>query len=161
MSLKRSDEQRKKARERKKRFQNRNRTFSVSFPNAEAQEMTIHAAKKGHAVNTYLKALVKADMHGTGYVLPNDDKLRDMAVQFRKVGTNVNQVVRHINTCREVDMQDIRQMQQLLMRLEDMVVKTMTRPLNILEVLEQHLLHNPNDYQRIRAWLHDHQGITH
>ncbi|MBI1289494.1 MAG: plasmid mobilization relaxosome protein MobC [Flavobacteriales bacterium] len=156
----RSDEKRKRARERKERFLKRNRTYSVSFPNQQARELTAHTAKKGYTVNSYLKALVKSDMEGTGYVLPNDEKLKDMAVQFRKVGTNINQVVRHINTCREVSMQDIQRMQQLLMQLEGTVVETMTLPPNILDVLKQYILNNPNDYQRIKQWFHDHQGIA-
>ena len=139
--------------ERKREYRKHNRTFSVSFPKVDASKVEQHAKAKGYSVPDLIKALIKADMVGNGYVLPNDGKLEQMVYEFRKIGNNLNQTVRFANSRRELDLKGFQQMQSLLAQLERTVVETMTLPPNVFEVLGNYLKQNPKEASRLIAWL--------
>ncbi|MCF8276178.1 MAG: MobC family plasmid mobilization relaxosome protein [Flavobacteriales bacterium] len=146
--------------ERKQEYRKRHRTFSVSLPKVEAEKVLNHAKSTGFSVPELIKALIKADMEGNGYVLPDDGKLEQMVYEFKKIGNNLNQTVRFANSRRELDLKGFQQMQELLKQLEETVIETITLPPSIFEVLKQYLEQHPDEVGRLTAWLntYDNQG---
>lgn len=139
--------------ERKREYRKRNRTFSVSFSNPEAAKVVAHATSKGYSVPELVKALIKADMVGNGYVLPDDGKLEQLIYEFRKIGNNLNQTVRFANSRRELDLKGFQQMQRLLAQLEQTVIEKLTLPPTIFDVLGDYLNQNPEEAGRLIEWL--------
>jgi hypothetical protein len=150
-----SQRHREKATERKKRFRERNRTYSLSLPKSEAKNLEQHACKKGYTVPDYLKVLVHADMHGTGYVMPSDNSLQELSLALRRVGNNVNQLTRYTHYEKGITMDEVKQFQSLLHQCEREVRETLTHPSNILDVLRNHLQTRPSDKNLIIQWLYD------
>lgn len=146
---------REKATERKKRFRDRNQTFTLSLPKKEAQGLEKHTRKKGYKVPDYLKAIIYADIHGTGYVMPSDNRLQELSLALRKIGNNANQLTRYAHYEKGITMEEVKQFQSLLQQCEREVRETLTHPSNILDVLRNHLQTRPSDKNLIIQWLYD------
>ncbi|MCF8278222.1 MAG: MobC family plasmid mobilization relaxosome protein [Flavobacteriales bacterium] len=148
---------REKATERKKRFRDRNRTFTLSLPKKEAQGLEKHAIKKGYKVPDYLKAIIYVDMHGTGYVMPSDNRLQELSLAIRRIGNNANQLTRYAHHEKGITMEEVKQFQSLLLRLESEIREAITHPANILDLLRNHLQTRPQDRNLLIQYLYDHQ----
>lgn len=145
--------------ERKREYRKAHRTFSLSFTNAEAQRIAQHVASKGYRVPDYLKQLLRIDMgEGVNYVVPNDGRLQEMALHFRRIGVNINQCVHHVNATREFTKDDLRRLQKHLMELETVVLDSIRKPKDIITVVSKHLQAYPNDRIHLIQWLYDHQA---
>lgn len=149
---------REKATLRKQRFRERNHTYTLSLPKPKAQELEHHAKKKGLKVSEYLKALTCADIHGTGYVLPRDNRLQELTLALRRVGNNANQLTRYAHYEKGITKEEIQQFQVFLRQIESEVQKALTRPPNILDLLCEHIEQSPKDRELIIQWLHDNKG---
>lgn len=152
---------REKATLRKKRFRERNCTYTLSLPKPEAKELELFASKKGIKVSEYIKALIQADIHGTGYVMPSDNRLQELSLALRRIGNNANQLTRYAHYEKGITLEEVKQFQFLLQTLEREVRDTITRPSNIIDLLREHLRERPTDLSHITQWLYDHQNPTH
>ena len=148
---------REKATLRKQRFRERNCTYTLSLPKPEAKELEHHAKKKGLKVSDYLKTLISAEIHGTGYVMPSDNRLQELSLAIRRIGNNANQLTRYAHYEKGITLQEIQQFQYLLQSLEREVRNTLTRPSNIIDLLREHLRERPADSPLIIQWLYDYQ----
>lgn len=148
---------REKATERKKQFRERNCTYTLSLPKSEAWGLEKHAGKKGYKVAEFLKTLIHADMYGTGYVLPSDNRLQELSLALRRIGNNANQLTRYAHFEKGITMEEVQRFQSLLHRLENEVREAITRPANILDLLHEHLQERPQDGSLITQWLYDYQ----
>lgn len=155
-----TDDIRKAARQRQQKFRAKNRSFTVSFLKSEAKDIEARAKRKGYSVSEYLKALAQADMNGIGYVRPQDDTLQRMILEFRAIGVNLNQVVRYVNTYREMRLEDFRALQNLLYELERKVAEHIERPPRLLDELTAYLREHPDHINRLIDWLYDHKSHT-
>lgn len=150
-------EKRKRERERKREYRSRHKTYRLSYTIETSLELNRQAGKYGKSVPQFIKAVVKAHIEGNGYVPLSENKVQDLVFQLRKVGNNLNQVVRHVNAKREVRLEDIEQMQNQLNEIENQVVKALTQPQEISEVLEEYLEQNPEKLQSLINWLNQYQ----
>jgi len=148
---------REKATLRKKRFRERSRTYTLSLPKPEAKELEHHAMKKGLKASDYLKTLIRADIHGTGYVMPSDNRLQELSLAIRRIGNNANQLTRYAHYEKGITLEEVKQFQFLLQTLEREVCDTIARPSNIIDLLREHLRERPTDLPLITKWLYDHQ----
>ena len=147
--------------ERKREYRKHNRSYTVSFPNSEAQRIAKHVASKGYRVPEYVKLLLRIDMgEGVNYVVPNDGRLQEMALHFRRIGVNINQTTHWINRNREVTKNDIQLLQKQVMELETIVLDSIRKPEDITTVLSEHLAVHPTDRTHLIQWL-EYDNQTH
>lgn len=135
--MKPTDEQLKQKRaEQKRAYRKTHQTINLSFLNEEASEIGEKAKKIGIDIPKYLKALVKADMKGKGTLLSplQERKIAEVIVEIKRVGNNINQIIRNVHTSKEVRYDDIRALQQRLSELEKNVVAILS---NQSEAVEQ------------------------
>lgn len=144
-------------RERKRRYRARHRTYSLSFTIAEAKEIEREADKYGKTTPQFIKTLVEVHLNGNGYLMHDESKLQDLVYQLRKVGSNLNQTVRHINSTREVSYKDVERLQNQLNAIENQVVKALTQPPEITQILQEYLKQNPQKLQILINWLNQYQ----
>ncbi len=71
----------------------KNRTVSLSFPNALAAQMEKEAKTCGVKLAPYLKQCIEA-YRNKSFVLPNEEDVRRLELLLQKYGNNLNQVVR-------------------------------------------------------------------
>ena len=129
----------------------------LAFPMRKPNGIAKHVASKGYRIPEYLKLLLRADMDSVKYVVPNDGRLKDMALHFRRIGVNINQTVHWINRDREVTMKDIQILQKHLMELETVVLDSLQTPKDIITVVKEHLTVHPTDRTHLIQWLYDNQ----
>lgn len=147
---------REKSTERKKRFRERNRTYSLSLPKNHVKEFEQHARKKGLKATEFLKVLIYNDIHGTGYVVPSDNRLQELSLALKKVGNNANQLVRYAHFEKGITMEEVQRFQFLLQQMEREIRDALTHPANILDLLRIHLQERPQDRNLIIQYLYDH-----
>lgn len=141
------------ARERQRKWRSKHQSFTVSFTKSEAREIEAMAKKKGYSMCEYLKALAIADLNGLSYVRHQDDSLQRMILETRAIGVNINQVVRFVNTYRELRLQDFQALQRLLAELESKVTKYIERRPLITDQLDSYLNDNPTHVKSLIEWL--------
>lgn len=144
-------------RERKRRYRASHRTYSLSFTISEAKEIEREADKYCKTAPQFIKALVEAHLNGNGYVIQDESRLKDLVYQLRMVGSNLNQTVRHINSKKEVSYKDVEQLQNQLNAIENHVVKALTQPTEITQVLQKYLKQNPAKLHTLINWLNQYQ----
>ncbi len=145
---------------RKQKYRKNHKTVSLSFSFDKAKALHEVATRHGKTPPQFLKCLLDASLHGTGYVLPNDNKLQELLLALRHIGNNINQLTRHVHEKGVITHSDIKYLQQRLMQLEKHVTIALERPPSISDILTEHLDEHPETLQSLRAWInqYDHDN---
>lgn len=130
------EELKQKRAEQKRAYRKTHQTINLSFLNEEASEIDKKAQEVGMDIPKYLKALVKANLKGeTTFLSPlQERKITEVIIEIKRVGNNINQIIRNVNTSKEVRYGDIRALQQCLTELEKNVIAMLS---NQGETIEQ------------------------
>jgi hypothetical protein len=133
--MKTSEEIREKRAEQKRAYRKTHQTINLSFLNEEAIEIDNKAHEKGMDIPKYLKALVKNDLQGKSVFLSpqQEKKIAEVIIEIKRVGNNINQLIRNVHTSKEVRYDDIRGLQQRLSELEKNVINMLSPQTEIVE----------------------------
>jgi hypothetical protein len=133
--MKTNEDIRHKRAEQKRAYRKTHQTVNLSFLNDEASEIDKKANDNGMDIPKYLKALVKADLNGKATFLSpqQEKKIADVIIEIKRVGNNINQLIRNVHTSKEVRYEDIRALQQRLTELEKNVIDMLSNPREAIE----------------------------
>lgn len=92
----------------------------------EYRQLERKARAHGRKVASFIKACVDACLE-KAYVVPDEEKVRELRLALRRIGTNVNQIARKANQA-GLDNQDIEQALNLVYELEDRVGEAFWNP---------------------------------
>ncbi|MGE0637683.1 MAG: plasmid mobilization relaxosome protein MobC [Bacteroidia bacterium] len=145
-------------RNRKKQYRSRHRSVTLSFPMDVAKNVEAKATNHGKTLPDFIKSLIAANLEGTGYVLPKDNNIQTLIIELRRIGTNVNQLVRHINSVRDISQTDITQMQKHLLEVEQQVKAALMKPQSFQDFISDYLKKHPEHLQALIDFLNDYQS---
>lgn len=133
--MKTNEDIRKKRAEQKRAYRKTHQTINLSFLNEEARDIDKKAKELRMDIPKYLKALVKADLHGkTTFLTPLQEKnIAEVIIEIKRVGNNINQIIRNVHNSKEVRYDDIRALQQRLTELEKNVIDKLSPQMEIVE----------------------------
>lgn len=134
--MKTNEDIRQKRAEQKRAYRKTHQTINLSFLNEEANEIYKKAQESGLDIPKYLKALVKANIKGMAtYLSPQQEKnIAEVVIEIKRVGNNINQLIRNVHTSKEVRYDDIRLLQQRLTELEKNVIDMLSNPREAIEL---------------------------
>ena len=115
-------------REQKQAYRKNRKEYTLTLSLEESTQLEGFATVKNMQVLEFIKSLLKAYQNNTGYILPKDNTLKELVIEIRKIGNNINQITRFINTNKRISESDIKMLQELLSQLEQIIVHTMTNP---------------------------------
>ena len=115
-------------REQKQAYRKNRKEYILILTPEQSLKVEELAIEKQMSVQEYLKALLKANSEGNGYVVPKDNELKYLVLEIRKIGSNVNQIVRHINTVKAISVHDIQRLKERLLELEHLILNSLTNP---------------------------------
>lgn len=93
-------------------------------------------------MNDFLKETLFAYLNNV-YVVPNQNQVQQLILQIRKIGTNINQIARHINSCQKVEEGQLGLIYVLLKRMELCINNRLCQPELLEERLEEVLQKQP------------------
>lgn len=122
------EEKRKRWREDKREYRNQRKEYVLILSREDARRLEVFATAKHMSPQEFIKALLGAYTGDSGYVLPADSVLKDLVLEIRRIGNNINQVARHVNADASVSLDDIRQLKRQLETVEQKIVQAVTNP---------------------------------
>lgn len=115
-------------REQKRIYRQSKKEYSLLLTISEADELQQFAKQKNMKVPTFLKSLIKAYTKNTEYILPDDNTLQNLILEIRKIGTNINQTAKYVNTNKTISQGEMDTFRSRLHDLENLIVSTLTQP---------------------------------
>lgn len=149
--------EKKKRREHKRAYRARHRTYSLSYHKDEAAVLEELASQTGQSVPEYIRAVVKAAGKGTSYVVPDGDRVQTLLLALRRIGNNINQLVRYCHGNRVVTYADLTRLQEHLSEVESVVHQTMTQPPKLTTLVEREIKKDSTVATVIRSILESHR----
>jgi len=115
-------------REQKRIYRQKRKEYSLILTNHEAAELKKFAQQKKMKVPAFLKSLIKAYSKKTEYILPDDNTLQNLILEMRKIGTNINQMAKYVNTNKTISKSEMDGFRVKLDDLEHLIVSKLTQP---------------------------------
>jgi hypothetical protein len=126
--MKHGNDKREQWRLQKQAYRKRMKEYTLIFSAEYAVKIEKYAMDKGMNVTEYFKALIGAQELETGYIVPKNSHLQDLILEIRRIGNNINQLVRYCNTNKVVSMNEISYLKQKLDELEKCIAVSLTKP---------------------------------
>ncbi len=121
-------DKRKVWRELKREYRKNRKEYTLVFSSEYAFQLESLAKEKGMLVPEFIRSLLKAYQNDTGYILPKENELKTLILEMRKVGNNINQIARYINTNKAISINEFQTLQDRLSDLEKLIVTSLTYP---------------------------------
>jgi hypothetical protein len=115
-------------REQKRIYRQKRKEYSLILTMHEAIELKKFADQKKMKVPAFLKSLIKAYSKKTEYILPDDNTLQNLILEMRKIGTNINQMAKYVNTNKTISKSEMDGFRIKLDDLEHLIVSKLTQP---------------------------------
>lgn len=115
-------------REQKRIYRQKRKEYSLILTMHEAKELKKFAQQKKMKVPAFLKSLIKAYSKKTEYILPDDNTLQNLILEMRKIGTNINQTAKYVNTNKFISQSEMDAFRVKLDELEHLIVSKLTQP---------------------------------
>ncbi|MGB0524628.1 MAG: plasmid mobilization relaxosome protein MobC [Flammeovirgaceae bacterium] len=131
---------------------------SVTLSKEEHKQIESAAKRHQIKVATFIKACTLAYLEGQ-YILPEDTKVQALELGIRKIGNNINQIVRKLHGHKYVNADDIEGMQHKLHELEALISNSLRRPERISTLLEQHIKQNPEMLTQLELFVQKQKAI--
>jgi hypothetical protein len=123
----------------------------------EATALEERASRKNLEVPEFIKSVLEASEHRACYVVPADDKLRDLLFAIARIGNNVNQIARLCNTDKQATDPRIERLQNNLVEMKAIVSKALTTPPKLESLIESEVRKNPALRQVLLTILESHR----
>lgn len=124
-----NSDKRKLWREQKQAYRKSRKEFTVIFSLEEAKQIEAYAAEKQMSVIEFIKSYVKTYKTDSEYILPKNAELKNLILEIRRIGNNINQIARYINTNKRINENDLKILEDRLSQLENIIVDALTNPL--------------------------------
>lgn len=122
------EDKRKIWREQKQAYRKNRKEYILILSPEQALIVEAMAKEKQMSVQEFIKELLKTTESSNGYVVPNDSQLKNLVLEIRKIGSNVNQITKYINTAKNVSVHDIQRLKERLTQLEYLIIRALTTP---------------------------------
>lgn len=114
-------------RERKRIYRAKHFECMIRYSIKDGDALKLKANAKNMSVQEYIKNAV-AVYDDDKYIVPKNPLIQQLILQIRKVGNNINQIVRYIHTNKRVTQSDIENLQKSLKKIEADVKDTLHNP---------------------------------
>ena len=108
------------------------------------------ASEHQQKMRPFLKACVLAYMNKS-FIQPNEEKLRKLRLELRRIGTNINQLVRFVNRTAYIDNEQINSLSNYLKEIDQKVCVVLQQPTDLKEWLSDFIQQHPNNLQKLKA----------
>jgi hypothetical protein len=115
-------------REQKRKYRQNRKEYALILTKNEAVQLKQFAQQKKMKVPAFVKSLIKAYGKNTGYIIPDDNTLQSLVLEIRKIGTNINQTAKYVNTNKAISQGDIITFRAQLQVLEHLIISTLKHP---------------------------------
>lgn len=116
-------------REQKQAYRKSRKEYALILGLNESKILEDYAKNKNMSATEFMKALIKAYQNNTEYILPKENMLRELIIEMRRIGNNINQIARFINTNKVLSLHDFKMLEKHLSRLEKQIATALTNPL--------------------------------
>ncbi len=124
-----NSDKRKAWREQKQAYRKNRKEYILILTPDQALKVEMIAKEKQMSVQEFIKELIKATETTNGYVVPKDSQLKTLVLEIRKIGSNINQITKHINTNKYVSIYDIQRLKERLSQLENIIISSLSMPI--------------------------------
>ncbi len=138
-----------------RQLRKRRRRVDVLFVPDEYGQIKRAATRHSMKVGPFIRACVAGYLHRV-YVLPDDEVLRQLQLAIRRIGDNINQLVRHAHRV-GLEPVDIDEVNRHLAALEDEIIYALQTPPELLDVIDRALQERPELAGEIQAILAMHE----
>lgn len=121
-------DKRKLWREQKQAYRKNRKEYILTLTPEKSLKVEELAKEKQMSVQEFIKELLKTTESSNGYVVPNDSQLKNLVLEIRKIGSNVNQITKYINTAKNVSVYDIQRLKERLTKLELLIISSLSTP---------------------------------
>lgn len=120
----------------------------IIFTKEEFLRICKAAEKHGIKPAPFLRnaSLCYMDEH---FILPDEKRVQKLELDLRRIGNNINQLVKYTHQHKWFSKRDLRLLQKHMQDLEDQLSHTFRQPLSLRKYLENHLLKNPKLFQML------------
>ncbi len=139
-----SDDQKRKWREDKQRYRTGRREVHLSFSLEEARKLDAKAKEHKKQLPEYIKHLLTHNDKTPSSLTLSDDAAQALVLGIRRIGTNINQCVRHINASGTITHHDLGYLRNQLNLLEALVADSVVSHQTIEPLLRSYLMRFPN-----------------
>lgn len=101
-------------------------------------------------MNDFIKETLFAYLNNV-YVVPNQTQVQELILQIRKIGTNINQIARHINSHQKVEEGQLELIYSLLQQIESSIHRHLCEPDLLEKKLEEILREKPDCIERLQT----------
>ncbi len=120
----------------------RSKRFELWFDLRLVRNLTELAKKLGISVTGTIKKIVRAYFEEI-FVLPDENMLRALRLEIKRIGNLVNQIAVKINASNTVFHSDIKKIQNWIAEMEERIADIFRKPVNLLDLIWQVLEKNP------------------
>lgn len=121
-------DKRKLWREQKQAYRKNRKEYILILTPEQALKLEALSVEKQMSVQEYIKELIIATETSNGYIVPKDSQLKNLVLEIRKIGSNVNQITKYINTAKNVSVYDILRLKERLTQLEHLIISSLSTP---------------------------------
>jgi hypothetical protein len=132
-----------KRREFKRKYRERHRTYSVSFRKDDADELETKAAELNLDVPEFIKSLISTSRGNAGYIVPAESRIQELLLALRRIGNNINQLVRYCHSTRAMGHSEVERLTEYLAEIESVVKEALTKPPRIETLVDQEVQKHP------------------
>ena len=115
-------------REQKQAYRKTRKEYTLVFSSEYAVQLEEFAKEKSMQVPEFIKSLLKAYQNDTEYIFPKENELKTLILEMRKIGNNINQIARYINTNKVISINDFKMLQDRLSELEKIITAVFNNP---------------------------------
>lgn len=138
-----SEEQKRKWREDKRLYRTGRREVHLTFTKDEANALEIRAKERKKKLPEYIKEVLDKQSEGAALYL-TEETIQTLVLGIRRIGTNVNQCVRHINASGTITHNDLAFLRNQLNQLEALIAECIVSQSTIEPLLRAYLLQYPD-----------------
>lgn len=130
---------------------------TISLNEQEDTQLKKAAQQHNMKLNDFMKQAIFGYLNQV-YVIPNEEQVQETIIQLRKIGTNINQIARHINSYQAVEQEQINLLYTLLQGMERSIESNLCKPDSLEVQLKKALESAPQYLHKIEQILKEHQA---
>ena len=139
--------------ERLQKFRSNNSRQEISLNATDLEILTKHAENHGLKLGTFIRKSALAYLK-TEYLLPENNRVKDLELGIRRIGNQINQLLRHVHQFGFTP-DNQKELREKINQLEDKVSYAMRQPLPLKEFLRQLLKRKPEYIHDLKQALND------
>ncbi len=127
----------------------RMRRADILFDPSEYERIKRAAVDHNMKLAPFMRACINAYLN-QHFIPPDADRVRHLEMAILRVGGNINQIAKRVNTNKVADQPDINAMNRHLAELEDAVSFALREPPDLLQLIAERIQKDPALSKRIQ-----------